>query len=119
MNERWKQLLARHPDVDADRIMQYLQQETGPGEMREIEKGMADSPFLSDAMEGLLSVKESGDLKGIMTQINSDLNRQIQKRRRRKRLKAIGFPGWILLALLVVILAMVAGYALYNLLLGE
>lgn len=118
MNEAWKDLLDRHPGVDSGRLLAYLEGRLSDGERHEIEKQMAESAFLSEAMEGLERIRDSKRIAPIVGELNSALKGSMRRGRTRRVAKSANFPDWLALATLLVIALAAIAYFVYRLLTG-
>ena len=118
MNEAWKELLDRHPGIDSGRLLAYLEGRLSDGERHEVEKQMAESAFLSEAMEGLEGIRDSKRIAPIVGELNSALKGSIRRGRNRRGPKSTDFPGWLALATLLVIALAAIAFLVYRMLTG-
>src|SRR5450759_3761972 len=72
-----KILYNSNKDIDNQKLMDYLSAKLSAEEKHEIEKQMADSDFVNDAVEGLEDVKNKKDLSFFVEQLNADLHKQL------------------------------------------
>lgn len=92
--------------IDEDRLMAYLEGNMPPEEQHELEEILEADPFLNDAVEGLLEIKDKEQLKDIAAQINVQLRKQIQNRRksRRSRPKLTDHWGWVFVLIMLLLI---------------
>ena len=64
-------------DIDNQKLMDYIAGKLSAEEKHEVEKWMADSQFMNDAVEGLESVKNKARITDMVEQLNHDLLKQI------------------------------------------
>lgn len=94
-------------------LVEYLNNALDETARRELEEMFTDDQQLGDAIEGLKQLKDGKEAAAI----NANLNRMIQakiKNRRKKRLKSLSFPLWLILLMAVVLLLMLAGYVIIS-----
>lgn len=98
-------ILARTPDLDPQRLLDYIEGRLTEADKREVEKLLADSPFDSDALEGLEQVQQKDRLPGVVQDINRQLVKQLQTRRRRpyKKLPDINLPLTVTIIILILV----------------
>lgn len=98
---------------DSAVLVEYLNNALDEKAQRELEEMFTDDEQLGDAIEGLKQLKDGKEAAAI----NANLNRMIQakiKKRRKKRLKSLSFPLWLILLMAMVLLLMLAGYVVIS-----
>ena len=65
---------------------------------------MIDSEFINDAVEGLQDFKHKEDLTLFVVQLNENLNKQLENKKRRKDKRKLKDQPWVLLAVVLIIL---------------
>ena len=92
--------------IDEDRLLAYLEGKMPPAEQHALEEILEADPFLNDAVEGLAEVKNKEEIRAIAAQINIQLKRQIQNRRkeRRSRPKLTDHWGWVFVLVLLLLI---------------
>jgi hypothetical protein len=94
-------------------VLEYLNNDLGDEARRQLEEMITEDELLGDAMEGLKQLKDGHEA----AMINSQLNRMIQekiRKRRKIKLKSISFPLWIILLITTLLLLMLAGYVIIS-----
>ncbi len=94
-------------------VLEYLNNDLGDEAKRQLEEMLADDELLGDAMEGLKQLKDGHEAAAINTQLNRMIQEKIRKRRK-IRLKSISFPLWIILLITTLLLLMLAGYVIIS-----
>ncbi len=94
-------------DIDNQKLMDYLSGKLSAEEKYEIEKQMADSDFVNDAVEGLEEVKNKKDLLLFVEQLNTTLHKQLEKKKKRKQKRALKDQPWLYLAIVILLLLIV------------
>jgi len=93
-------------EIDEERLLSYIDGSMPAGEQHQLEELLETDPFLSDAIEGLSEVRDKAQLKAIAAQINTQLSRQIQNRRkqRRSRPKLTDHWGWLFVVIILLLM---------------
>ena len=94
-------------DIDNQKLMDYLSGKLSAEEKHEIEKQMTDSEFVNDAVEGLEEVKNKKDLSSFVEQLNADLHKQLDKKKRRKQKRALKDQPWLYLTIVLLLLIII------------
>lgn len=96
-------------------LIDYLHDKLPAEEKRKVEEMISDDALIGDAVEGLQYMEK----KDSLYEINSSLNRMIDKKlatKKKRLLKPIGFPMWMTLLITITLLAVLAGYVLIKML---
>ncbi len=110
-------ILNQDEAMNNEELMRYLEGSASETERFAIEKQMASSDFVNDAVEGLQSFSTPHQMKQYAEQLNRQLHQQMsfsQRRRNKRRLKD---QRWTLIAIIVILALCLLGYAavhLYN-----
>jgi hypothetical protein len=110
MKGDWGKILSEHPDIDPERLTAYLEGRLEGEDRHRVERQMAESDFISDAMEGLAGLPDKGRLPGIVADLNRGLHRRTRERRRRLFRNSIGFPAWLAYSIVIFILLILAAW---------
>ncbi|MFL5809167.1 MAG: hypothetical protein ACJ749_06565 [Flavisolibacter sp.] len=115
MNDNLKDILSHlNPDVDQATLLLYLQGKLSSEQQHELEKKMIDSDFDADALDGLQSFKNKREISSLVTQLNQQLKKQTEKKKRfREKLKFTLDP-WLIVAIVLILLIAVIGYVLVH-----
>jgi hypothetical protein len=97
-----------------EQLMQYLQGRLTPQQVHEVEKEMADSDFMNDAMEGLQQFDSTRNIDAYVAQLNHQLQKQTALKKRRKEKRRLKKNDWITLAIIITILICLLGYVVVN-----
>lgn len=84
MSEKWLEILSHHSHVDQQKLLDYLEGKLSEEEKHEVEKLMADSDFINEAMEGLENMRDKQKIASVLHELNSNLSKRIHQRRNRK-----------------------------------
>jgi hypothetical protein len=111
MNEELYNILSNNDtDIDSGKLMDYLHGKLTGEEKHKVEKAIAESEFLNDAIEGLEKVKGSGKLQGYVEQLNKGLQNQLERKKLRREKRKLKENPWIYLAIIVILLFSILAY---------
>lgn len=97
-------------DIDNQLLMDYLAGKLSGQQKHEVEKWMADSEFMNDAVEGLEAVENKKDLNLVVAQLNQDLHKKLSKKKDRKGRRRFKDTPWAYLAVLLIIVLAILSY---------
>ncbi|MBI1343793.1 MAG: hypothetical protein GC171_12725 [Terrimonas sp.] len=98
------------PDIDQETLLLYLQGKLAEEKKHEVEKQMLDSDFDADAFEGLVSMQGKENLSGLVEQLNRDLQKRLEKKKKfREKLRFKDHP-WIYFTVIIVLLLIIISY---------
>ena len=105
-----KNILQEEDALNEKKMMQYLQGNLPEEELHAIEKQMADSDFINDAIEGLQKFKRPQQIDQYVNQLNHQLQKQTALKKRRKEKRRLKKDEWITITIIVVLLISMLGY---------
>ncbi|MEO7523590.1 MAG: hypothetical protein ABIT58_05810, partial [Ferruginibacter sp.] len=95
MNDELKDILSNlNKDIEQDKLLQYLTSNMPDYEQHEFEKEMNDDEFMNDAVEGLQQIENKKNIPGYIQQINNDLKKQLNTKKKRKEKRNIPSQYW-------------------------
>jgi anti-sigma factor RsiW len=97
-------------DIDNQQLMDYLSGKLSAAEKHEVEKSMADSDFMNDAVEGLQNIPDQEDVQRYVGQLNSDLQKSLQKKKQRRLKRRLKENPWGYFAVLLILLLCIIAY---------
>lgn len=97
-------------DIDNQQLMDYLSGKLSDEQMHEIERSMADSEFLNDAVEGLQRIGNKKDMQSYVDELNAAMQKSLAKKKQRRLKRRLKEEPWGLLAVVLVILLCIVGY---------
>jgi ABC-type transport system involved in cytochrome bd biosynthesis fused ATPase/permease subunit len=109
-----KDILNTDDELNQEDLMRYLQRKASKEERFAIEKQMADSSFMDDAVEGLQHFKSPEDARKYAEQLNRQLQKYTALRQARKKRRKLRDQNWLVVAILAILLLCVAGYLLIH-----
>lgn len=83
MNPELLNILSQAKDSDQKKLIDYLEGNLSSEERHEIEKLLVESPFESDAAEGLGQIKNKKALPGVVNDLNKKIIKKLTERRKK------------------------------------
>lgn len=102
--EELENILNNEDDLSEDQLKKYLSGEGNADDTYAVERGMADSEFIDDAVEGLQAFSSDSKLDDYVNQINKNLGVQLQERKQKKEKRKIKNLTWGTIAVIVILL---------------
>lgn len=96
-------LSASNKDIDNQKLMDYISGKLSAEQKHEVEKLMADNPFLNEAVEGLQQAGTANSEKAV-EQINKQLRSQLQQRKRKRARELFPVSKWTYVAVLIILM---------------
>ena len=97
-------------DIDNQKLMDYLSNKLSNKEKHEVERLMADSELLNDAVEGLQQFENKKNISQFVDQLNTDLRKQLEKKAQRKQKHSLQNKPWLYLAIIILLLFIIIGF---------
>ena len=111
MNENLKDILSNlNPEVDQEKLLQYLQGKLSAQEQHQLEKQMMDNDFESDAFEGLQKFQSKKNLAALVDQLNADLKKRTEKKKRFKEKMKLNLDSNLIVAIIIILLLIILSY---------
>jgi hypothetical protein len=99
-------------DIDNQQLMDYLSGKLSGEEKHAVEKEMADSDFMNDAVEGLENIGNKRDIQGYVDELNASLQKSLMRKKQRRLKRRLKEGPWGYLAILLIIILCIAAYIL-------
>jgi ferric-dicitrate binding protein FerR (iron transport regulator) len=109
-----KDILNHEDELSSEELMRYLEGNATEEERFAIEKQMADSSFIDEAVEGLQNFKDPAQVKEYVEQLNKQLQKQTAKKASRKTKRKLKDQNWLIIAILAILLLCVTGFLLIH-----
>jgi len=111
MSENLKDILSNlNPDIDQETLLRYLQGKLSPQEQHDLEKQMMDDDFDVDALEGLQEFKNKKNISVLVDQLNTDLKRRTEKKKKFKEKMKLTLDSNLIIAVVIILLLIVLAY---------
>src|SRR3954466_9043061 len=91
-------------ELNEEQLKKYVSGETSKEEMHAVEKQMADSDFVNDAVEGLQAFSQKQKLDDYVNQLNKNLHQHLVLKKQTKEKRKIRDLSWIILAVIIILL---------------
>ncbi|HEX6333193.1 MAG TPA: hypothetical protein VFZ78_03140 [Flavisolibacter sp.] len=115
MDQKLKDILSSlTPGVDQETLLHYLQGKLTAEEQHEVEKSLASGEFESEAMEGLQQFSNTTKLTLLVDQLNRDLRKRTDRKRRMREKLRLKPDPWLLVAVILVLLLAVISYVIIH-----
>ena len=120
MSDDLKDILSNlNPDIDQEILMQYLQGKLSAPEQHELEKKLMENDFAADALEGLQEFKNKKNISTLVDQLNADLKKRTEKKKRFKQKLKLDLDSNLVIAVVIILLLMVISYFIIHKLLAH
>lgn len=106
-----KDILNEEDDLRNDDLLKYLQNDLSKDDHHKVEKQMADSDFVSDAVEGLQGMKNKRSIEVYVDELNRQLQKHVSSKKQRKEKRKLKDQPWIIVAVIVVVGLCILAYA--------
>ena len=111
MSENLKDILSNlNPDIDQETLLLYLQGKLSAEEQHRVEKQVLQNDFDTEAMEGLEKFKDQRKLRGLVEQLNLDLKKKTEKKKRFRKKLELRLDTWLIIAIVIILVLAVIGY---------
>jgi hypothetical protein len=114
MNNKWQDILQKAGQISEQKLMDYLEGRLSPEESHEVEKLMADSGFVDDAIEGLSQMKDKQKIATILQELNGQLNTKIKQKTRKNKLLIPNQLTLTIATTVTVLFLIVIAYVIYR-----
>ena len=101
-------------DIDNQQLMDYISGKLSEAEKHEIEENTLDNDFMNDAMEGLQSLKDNKKINFFVDQINTDLHKRLDEKKKRKNKRRLKEEPWIYMAVVIILVLIVLAYVVIH-----
>ena len=108
-------ILNNDDELSEELLMKYASGNLSAEERHAIESKMIDSSFLSDAVEGISSMKDKKQIQQYVDELNNQLQKQVQQKKKRKAKRKLPSMDWIITSVIIVLLLCVLGYFVLHL----
>jgi anti-sigma factor RsiW len=111
MNEDLLKILTEgQHDINSQKLLDYLNGKLNQEEKHEVEKAMADSEFMNDAIEGLGKMPDPARLQHYVEQLNKGLQNHLDKKRMRREKRKLKQHSWLYFAIILILALCIIGY---------
>ena len=97
-------------ELNVEQLLQYVQGRASAGDALAVERQMAESEFVNDAVEGLQNFASPTKLDAYVGQLNKKLKKQLGVKKQQKEKRTIKHLGWIILSVVLILVLCVLAY---------
>lgn len=111
MSDELKDILSNlNNDIEQEKLLQYINEHMSDAEQHALETQMNDDAFMNDAIEGLQSVENKNNITEIVQQMNADLKKQLDKKKKRKLKRRLNEQPWTYFSIVLLLLLILVAY---------
>jgi len=103
-------ILEPDDELNEEELKKYVSGKASPEETHAVEKQMADSDFVSDAVEGLQAISSKQKLDDYVNQLNKNLHQHLISKKQIKNKRRIKELFWVIVAVIVILLLCILAY---------
>jgi len=107
-------ILSSEDEFTEEQLLNYLQGKATGDDAHLVEKQMAESDFINDAVEGLQAIQSPRRLNEYVNQLNGKLQQQLELKKQRKDKREIKHLSWIILAVILILVLCILGYVVIH-----
>lgn len=96
-------------ELNEQQLLNYVKGKTSVEEAHSVEKQMANSGFINDAVEGLQSLKEKS-LDVFVYDLNKSLHQHLNKSKSEKERRKIKDLQWVIYAVFIILIISLLAY---------
>lgn len=102
-------------ELNEEELMNYIKKKSSAGEKHAVEKKIAGSSFINDAVEGLQNFSSTEKANSYVQQLNEDLHKRLHEKKFSRKKNNINL-SWEIIAVLTVIILCILGYIIIEML---
>ncbi len=111
MSNELKDILSNlNKDIEQEKLLEYLNRKLSEEEQHKLEMQMNDDEFVSDAMDGLQELKNTGGVAHTVAQLNDGLKKQLESAKKKRRKPELVENSWIYYTIILLLLLAAIGF---------
>lgn len=119
MNDKWNDIINDpSADLNENLLIDYLEGKLGPDEKHRVEKLMAESGFVNDAVEGLSGMKDKQKIATILQQLNAQLHTKTSKKRKKYNQLIPDQQTLTIASIVTILLLVVIAFVIFKMMQG-
>ena len=95
-------------DIDNQQLMDYLAGKLSEEEKHAVEMQLGENEFMTDALEGLETVKDKKDINVFVDQLNRDLHKKLLQKKTKKQKRKLPQQRWVFAAIVLLLAILIA-----------
>lgn len=104
-------------ELNEEQLLNYIRNSATPDAAHDMEEKMAASSLVNDGVEGLQQFSSNEKINAYVQQINNDLHQHLSVKKTKKH-RGIQHLSWEIIALIVVIILCLIGFAIIRMMRG-
>lgn len=105
-----KDIWSPEEELDNEALKRYLQGKASEEERYAVEKQMAGSDFVNDAVEGLQQFSSTREAQHLAEQLNRQLRKETSATQLKKRRRGIKDQPWTIIAIISILVLCILGF---------
>lgn len=111
MSDDLKNILSNlNNEIEQDKLLEYLNRQLTEKDQHALESQMNDDAFMSDAMDGLQQMSNKQNVPLIVTELNSGLQKQLDKNKSRRKKRKAGPDATVYYTIIILLILVVIGF---------
>jgi hypothetical protein len=106
-------------DIDQETLLLYLQDKLSAEKKNEVERKLMENEFADAALEGLSELKNRDKIPSLVKQLNTDLRKNLRKKKYRHRAIHIKEQPWIYITFAILLMLVIIGFFLVRLMMKK
>lgn len=107
----WDNILyGKDEPANEEELIKYLAGNLSEEEKHAFEEKTVDSAFVNDAVEGLSRFKNKEQLNEYVSQLNKNLHKQLDQRKKRKEKRKLRDNPWIMFAVILILALIIMAF---------
>lgn len=102
-------------ELNEQQLIDYIKNKSTEKDAYNVERKMAGSSFVNDGVEGLQQFSSAEKINAYVQQLNQDLHQKLANKKTKKKKGALNL-SWEIIAVIIVILLCLLGYAVIQML---
>ena len=120
MKDNLKDILSNlHSEIDQETLLKYLEGKLSASEQHEVEKNSLDDEFEADALDGLQDFSNKAKIAGLVEQLNQDLKKKTEKKKKRVHKRVASIEPWLLITIVLILLIVVISFFIIRRMTGQ
>ncbi len=111
MSDDLKNILSSlNNEIEQEKLLEYLNKQLTEQDQHALESQMNDDAFMSDAMDGLQQLNNSHKVPSIVTELNSGLQKQLDKNKTRRKKRNAGPESSVYYSIIILLVLVVIAF---------
>ena len=112
--EELSNILKNDDNLNDDQLKKYISGEGNAEENHAVEKGMAGSEFINDAVEGLQQIHDKNRIAYTVEMLNRDLKKKTERKKQRRLKLQLKDQSWLYIVIFIFIILIILSYMIVH-----